>query len=684
MLPRRPIRRVPAILAAIVTIGAAVQPVPAMAAAPNLTSAVVQDGLQYTWDAAFTPDGQMLVTERAGRVRVFAGAAIDAPLLRTVTIPSVHAEGEAGLMGIAVDIDYAANRYVYVCASRDVSGQWLNQVLRYRVAADLSWTNQTLLLTGMRAATNHNGCAVEMDRFGKLWVTMGDAGVSTRAQNPNDKNGKVLRINRDGTIPSDNPILPGAAGRTAIYSMGHRNPQGIAFRPGTDQVYAAEHGPELDDEINVIVAGGNYGWPCYTGAGHVYSADQSCGPASSYRNPAWASGSTTIATSGLAFADGSPWADHDGHLFVAQLKQADLRRFTPSANGLTLTQSAILFNDAWGRLRAVVRGPAGQLFLTTSNGTNDRVIRISAAKPNVFRLAGADRYATAAAVSAATSPPGVPAAFVATGANFADALAGGAAAAHVDGPLLLVTQSSIPGSTAAELSRLHPDRIVVLGGTGSVSNGVMSQLDAYTTGSVTRLAGADRYATAAAISAATFSPGVPAAFVATGLSFADALAGVPAAAQFDGPLLLTQPASLPAATQAELDRLNPARIFVLGGTGAVSNAVAMALAAYTSGPVTRLAGVDRYATAAAIAKAVWARANTVYLATGLDFPDGLAAGTAAGRGGVPLLLVRSTDVPSVTGQAILRLHPSRVAIVGGTGAISAGVAAHLNAMLGVP
>jgi glucose/arabinose dehydrogenase/putative cell wall-binding protein len=681
---RSPRLRRSVLAAAALAISSLGQAGPAAAAAPTLTAAIVQDGLEYTWDVAFTADGEMLVTERAGRVRVFAGGAVNAPLLRTVTIPAVHAEGEAGLMGIAVDINYAANRYVYVCASRDVGGQWLNQVLRYRVASNLAWTAGTVLLTGMRAATNHNGCAVEMDRFGKLWVTMGDSGDSMRAQNPNDKNGKVLRINRDGTIPSDNPIMPGATGRTAIYSMGHRNPQGITFRAGTDQVYAAEHGPDTDDEINVIVAGGNYGWPCYTGAGNPYQSDPSCGPAGSYRNPAWASGSPTLATSGLAFADGSPWADYDGHLFVAQLKQADLRRFTPSSNGLTLTQSAILFDNAWGRLRAVARGPAGQLYLTTSNGGNDRVIRISVVTPKVFRLAGADRYATAAAVSAATTAPGVPVVYVATGTDFADALAGGAAAAHEGGPLLLVTRNSIPGSTASELSRLMPGSIVVLGGTAAVSNSVMAQLDAYTTGSVTRLAGANRYATAAAISAATFVPGVPAAFVATGASFADALAGVPAAAHFDGPLLLTYPSSIPAETQSELNRLNPQRIFVLGGTGVISNTVASALGAYTSGAVTRLAGSDRYGTAAAIAGAIWPRANTVWLATGVTFPDGLAGGAAAGRGDVPLLLVTTTAVPSVAGQAIIRLHPTRVFILGGTGAVSAAVTAKVTALLGRP
>ncbi|HEX6139818.1 MAG TPA: PQQ-dependent sugar dehydrogenase [Candidatus Limnocylindria bacterium] len=686
MLPvaDRPISRAATIALALSLLATLVSaPQGVAAAAPTLTATVVQGGLSLPWDVAFTPDGEMLVTERPGRVRVFASGAAGAALLRTVTIPSVHAEGEAGLMGIAVDVAYASNRFVYVCASRDVSAQWTNQVLRYTVASDGSWTAGTVLLTGMRAATIHNGCAVEMDASGKLWVTMGDANQSLDAQDPARLNGKVLRINRDGSIPADNPVMPGAAARSAVYSMGHRNPQGIAFRPGSDQVFTAEHGPELNDEINRIVPGANYGWPCYTGAGLPYVADPACGPANAYSNPAWASGASTIATSGLAFADGLPWADDDGGLFVAQLKEQDLRRFSVTADGSTATQAEVLFNGSWGRIRAVVRGPAGQLYLTTSNGSNDRVIRIAAAAPSVNRLAGPDRFATAAAVSAATTSPGVPVAYVATGENFPDAVAGGAAASHDHGPLLLVRRTAIPDVTATELARLAPARMVVLGGSGVVSDAVLAALDAYTGGPVTRLAGADRYATAAAISAATFGTGVAAAFVATGADYADALAGGPAAAHYGGPVLLTRPGDLPAATQAELQRLAPQRIFVLGGPGAISDGVAAALDAYTAGPVTRLWGADRYATAEAVAT-LWSRADHAYLATGAAFPDGLSGSAAAGREDVPLLIVRPGSVPTSVGEAILRLHPTRLTILGGTGAVSSSVEAHLAALLGAP
>ena len=195
----------------------------------------------------------------------------------------------------------------------------------------------------------------------------------------------------------------------------------------------------------------------------------------------------------------------------------------------------------------------------------------------VTRLGGADRYATAVAVSAATYGPGVPVVYLATGTGFADALAGAPAAGMQSGPMLLVTPTSIPAVVAAELNRLHPARIVILGGIGAVSAAVQTAAAAHTTGSVTRLGGADRYATAVAVSAATYGPGVPVVYLATGTGFADALAGAPAAGMQSGPMLLVTPTSIPAVVAAELNRLHPARIVILGGIGAVSAAVQTAI-----------------------------------------------------------------------------------------------------------
>jgi putative cell wall-binding protein len=213
---------------------------------------------------------------------------------------------------------------------------------------------------------------------------------------------------------------------------------------------------------------------------------------------------------------------------------------------------------------------------------NQRIptIRTQVAASVIGRIAGPDRYATARYVSAHTFASGVPVAYVATGANFPDALAGSVAAQVQGGPVLLATQNGIPAPTITELQRLHPARIVVLGSVGVVSEAVKQALVPYTPGPVDRIAGSDRYATAAAVSAQTFAPGVPVAYVATGASFPDALAGSVAAGVNGGPVLLVTRTTIPAPTAAELARLQPARIVVLGGGGVVSEAVRVALGAY--------------------------------------------------------------------------------------------------------
>ena len=207
-------------------------------------------------------------------------------------------------------------------------------------------------------------------------------------------------------------------------------------------------------------------------------------------------------------------------------------------------------------------------------------INVSYTADSVARQAGANRYATAAAISAGAFSPGVSVAYVALGTNFPDALAAAAAAGHLDGPLLLVTTGTIPTETAAELTRLRPGRIVVVGGPTVVSDGVLDALRPYTAGSVVRQAGANRYATAAAISAGAFSPGVSVAYVALGTNFPDALAAAAAAGHLDGPLLLVTTGTIPTETAAELTRLRPGRIVVVGGPAVVSDGVLDALRPY--------------------------------------------------------------------------------------------------------
>jgi putative cell wall-binding protein len=295
------------------------------------------------------------------------------------------------------------------------------------------------------------------------------------------------------------------------------------------------------------------------------------------------------------------------------------------------------------------------------------------------RLSGADRYDAAAAISAASFSPDVPVAYVATGVTFPDALAGAAVAGRQGGPVLLVPGTTIPASVAAELVRLRPQRIVILGGTGSVSSTVESALHFYS-GSVTRIGGADRYAVAVSLSAAAYpSPAaVPVAFVATGNTFPDALSGAPLAAVKGGPMLLVPGNTLPATVAAELDRLHPQRIVILGGPGSVSPAVEAALDAHTTGSVTRYSGSDRYAVAAAVSADNFPPGTgTAYVATGQNFPDALAGAAAAGQANSPVLTVAGTVIPDVVGTELTRLHPQRIVILGGPGSVSPAVESQL-------
>ena len=673
-----PLRRRRFVLIPILALLGGLLPQAALAAAPTLSTAIVRSGLVHPWDIAFLPDGEMLVTERPGRVRVYASGSPNAALVRTVNI-GVTSIGESGLMGIAVDVDFASNRFVYVCASQTVNGAFRNRVLRYTIRGDGSWAAQKVLVGGMLANNIHNGCAVEMTRDGRLWVSMGDAGNGNLAQDRNSLNGKILRMNREGGTPTDNPVIGGT--KNIVYSMGHRNVQGLAIRPGTNQVYAVEHGPNVNDEINRIVAGGNYGWPCHSG-----NNTGPCGSAGSTIAPLWASGASTIATSGGTFVGGSQWADYNGQLFVSTLKEQDVRRFSINEAGTSLGNPATHFNGSWGRLRASVLGPGGQLYLSTSDGT-DQVIRVRPAGTSVGRIAGANRYATAALLSASAYPSGATEVMIATGADFPDALAGSAAAGMRGMPILLTSRTQLPNETKAELNRLKPQRIWVLGGSSVISDGVLSALNAYASSPpAVRVSGADRFATAAAISQRWYpTPGVNAAFVAVGTNFADALAGAPAAALRDSPLLLVRASSIPTATANELNRLKPDRIYVLGGTAVISPSVAASLDQYTTGPVTRLSGANRFATAEAITRHFWtSKAVTAYVASGVNFPDALAGGAVAGKQGLPMLLSGLSDATLFTGQEVLRLSPRRLTMLGGTAALTSAVETRLKRLVATP
>jgi putative cell wall-binding protein len=309
--------------------------------------------------------------------------------------------------------------------------------------------------------------------------------------------------------------------------------------------------------------------------------------------------------------------------------------------------------------------------------------------PAVTRLAGPDRYATSAAVAATYSAP-QPVVYIASGANFPDALSGAPVAGLKGAPLLLVAPTSLPSTARAQLVRLAPSTIVIMGSTGSVSKTVADQLAALpSTPNIVRYGGVDRYDTSAMVvdptrtapgQTASYSAPVAGVFIASGADYPDALSVAPLAGSRGWPLLLVRPDRIPDPIRQALASLQPRSITIVGGTGSVSQAVQDQLVrdvlGGNAGALTRIAGVDRYATSAAISTQGFAGlppAPVAYIATGTGFPDALAGAPLAAKQGVPLLLVRPTSVPAPVGTELKRLKLSSLVVLGGPGSITDGM-----------
>lgn len=285
--------------------------------------------------------------------------------------------------------------------------------------------------------------------------------------------------------------------------------------------------------------------------------------------------------------------------------------------------------------------------------------------PTAYRLSGTSRYATAASISQETFTHKDGAVFLAAGDNYADALSGGPAAAGRRAPVLLTAPDSIPSETIAELERLEPARIYILGGENALSPAVEQQAAQYTE-RVVRLAGADRFDTGVVISKRLWASSA-AVYIASGLDYPDALSGGALAALDGSPMLLAGDGVLVDSVRAELQRLNPKRVVILGGTVAVNRAVQSEIAATVpNATITRLAGSNRYATSAAIAKAGGWRADRAYFAAGTNFPDALAGVPAAASYAAPLLLTTKTCVPEPVGTVANSLNPDFRYLLGGS------------------
>ncbi|HXH59224.1 PQQ-dependent sugar dehydrogenase [Iamia sp.] len=345
-------------------------------APPTLTAQTLVAGLSHPWDLSFTPSGSIIWTERGGRiVRRQANGATNQ---LAADLSDLWVSGETGLMGVVVDPRFNANRRVYTCQGWTNGSRSDVRVIPWVAnAAGTALARQAPIVTGMPASSGrHGGCRLRFDDSGRLYVGTGDATIGTTPQSLTSLGGKVLRVDPDtGAGVAGNPFASSADAITRrIWSYGHRNVQGLAIRPADGTLWSAEHGPDRDDEINRGQSG-NHGWDPVPGYNEdVPMTDTTKFP--SARTAAWSSGVPTVATSGITWLSGSGWKGWDDRLVVATLKGQSLLIMQPQRNG-TVTEIARIYQGSFGRIRTAQLGPDGLLYLTTSNGSNDRIIRIT-------------------------------------------------------------------------------------------------------------------------------------------------------------------------------------------------------------------------------------------------------------------------------------------------------------------
>ena len=326
---------------------------------------VVAEQLDVPWSLAFAPDGRLFFTERSGRVRVITKGRVEPEPLATLRVTAVT---EAGLMGLALDPEFSRNGYLYVMYTYRAGDQLRNRVSRL-TERDGKATDEHILLDNLPAGNIHDGGRLKFGPDRKLYITLGDTGNSAFAQQRDTLAGKILRINPDGSIPPDNPF-PGSP----VYSLGHRNPQGLAWHPVTGVLFETEHGPTGNDEVNIIEAGRNYGWPqVQARAGNPEFVDPIL-----FFNP-------SVAPSGATFYQGDKLGDWTGNLFFAGLVGQQLHRIVLKAPDFREVESHESLNlGEYGRLRDVVEGPDGFLYFATNNRdgrgrpgpADDRILRI--------------------------------------------------------------------------------------------------------------------------------------------------------------------------------------------------------------------------------------------------------------------------------------------------------------------
>lgn len=320
-------------------------------------------GLEHPWSLAFVPGGSILITERAGRLRLFRDGKLAPEPIKG--IPKVVASGQGGLFDVVLHPSYSRNRHVYLSYAARGKGGVHTRVTRFRYIAVRHELvdGKTILDAGPKAfGGRHFGGRMAFDEAGHLYISLGDRGTMSRAQDLSDHSGSVIRLMDDGAVPPDNPFVGRSGMRPEIYSYGHRNPQGMARHPHTGAIWTHEHGAQGGDEINIIRKGRNYGWPVITHGIDYDGSKIGIGKAAPGMEQPLYFWVPSIAPSGMAFHTGGKFPKWRNSLFVGALRGQLLARL--ELDGDRVVKEERLLKDRLGRIRDVRTGPDGLVYLT--------------------------------------------------------------------------------------------------------------------------------------------------------------------------------------------------------------------------------------------------------------------------------------------------------------------------------
>ncbi len=344
----------------------------------NLVTRAVATNLDTPWEILWGPDDYIWFTERPGRVSRVNPETSE--VFEIIDIGDVRENGEGGLLGMVLDPDFQENNYFYVAYDYNAEGnKYSEKIVRYTYNPSTGKAASPLILfDNIDAAGNHNGNRLIITPDKKLLFTTGDAGNSGNAQNVNTVNGKIMRINLDGTIPEDNPISG-----NPVWSWGHRNPQGLAYSPDSSILYSSEHGPANDDEINIIMKGRNYGWPDVEGYCDSDAEISFCND-SNVVEPimAW---TPTLAVAGLVYYNSELIPEWKNSLLLVSLKASKITQLLLDDTGTSIDSSTDFFTNEFGRLRDLCISPDGKVYVATSNrdgrgnpkSDDDKIIEIA-------------------------------------------------------------------------------------------------------------------------------------------------------------------------------------------------------------------------------------------------------------------------------------------------------------------